>query len=168
VYKADGCITASYSATTQQGTNIGTIVMNGSKFRILSPEYKTWYNGKTQWTYSTVTDEVNITTPTQAELQTINPYAAAQSLRANFNVAQSKAKSGYCLVLTPKNKNNSFKSVTLLISPSFRLTNATFKTQNTKYEIKLTNYKTQTKQADSIFSFNKALVPEDTEIVDLR
>ena len=64
-----GGVTASYSITTPDGTSNGTIAMQGSKFRVISPEAKSWYDGKTQWSWSPLTSEVNITSPTTEELQ---------------------------------------------------------------------------------------------------
>ena len=103
-----GGITANYSITTAQGTSKGTLTMQGTKFRIISPEAKCWYDGKTQWSWSPVTEEVNVTSPTPDELQMTNPIAAVQHFKANFNLKRAKAKTAntYVIKLTPKKKDN--------------------------------------------------------------
>ncbi|MBQ5467166.1 MAG: hypothetical protein IIT60_07925, partial [Muribaculaceae bacterium] len=70
-FKASGTVSASYSMNGSKGT----IVMQGTKFRILANDVKSWFNGKTQWTYSDQTGEVNIIDPTSQELQMTNPLA---------------------------------------------------------------------------------------------
>ncbi|MDE5920349.1 MAG: hypothetical protein K2G82_01880, partial [Paramuribaculum sp.] len=37
------------------------IIMAGQRFRIESPGYATWFDGRTQWTYSASTGEVTVT-----------------------------------------------------------------------------------------------------------
>ena len=162
-FKAGGTISASYSMNGSKGT----IVMQGAKFRILADDIKSWFNGKTQWTYSDQTGEVNIVDPTAQELQMTNPLAAAKSLKDAFNMTSLKAATGYAIKLTPKKKSN-VKSITLYISKAYVLTAADYVTTNGTYKLKLTNYKTKQSYPASTFVFDKKLVPAGTEVVDLR
>jgi outer membrane lipoprotein-sorting protein len=52
----------------------GTISIKGRMFHATTPVAAMWFDGKTQWTYMKKNDEVNVTTPTEAQLQAINPY----------------------------------------------------------------------------------------------
>ena len=79
-YKNVKGISASYVVTSSQGSNSGKIEMKGNKFRITSPDLMCWYDGTTQWAYSTSTGEVNVTEPTAEEMQMSNPYAALASM----------------------------------------------------------------------------------------
>ena len=162
-FKAGGTISASYSMNGSKGT----IVMQGAKFRILANDVKSWFNGKTQWTYSDQTGEVNIVDPTAQELQMTNPLAAAKSLKDAFSMTSLKAATGYAIKLTPKKKGN-VKSITLYISKAYVLTAADYVTNNGTYNLKLTNYKTKQNYPASTFVFDKKLVPAGTEVVDLR
>ena len=162
-FKAGGTISASYSMNGSKGT----IVMQGAKFRILANDVKSWFNGKTQWTYSDQTGEVNIVDPTAQELQMTNPLAAAKSLKDAFSMTSLKAATGYAIKLTPKKKSN-VKSITLYISKAYVLTAADYVTNNGTYNFKLTNYKTKQNYPASTFVFDKKLVPAGTEVVDLR
>ena len=87
---AGGGVTASYSVTSSQGTSKGNIAMQGNKFRIISADAKCWYDGKTQWSWSPMTSEVNITTPDVSELQMTNPVAAAAHLRDQAHAQEER------------------------------------------------------------------------------
>lgn len=162
-FKASGTVSASYSMNGSKGT----IVMQGTKFRILANDVKSWFNGKTQWTYSDQTGEVNIIDPTLQELQMTNPLAAAKSLKEAFTMTSVQGKTGYTLKLTPKKKSN-VKSITLYVSKAYILTAADYVTTNGTYKLRLSNYKTKQRYPASTFVFDKKLVPAGTEVVDLR
>ena len=166
-----GGVTASYSVTTAQGTSSGSLSMQGSKFRIISPEAKCWYDGKTQWSWSPVTSEVNITSPTTDELQLTNPIAAVQHFKANFNMKRAKAKTAktYVIKLTPKKKKDNIKTLWLYFDEnSSLLRTARFEmSDKSVYTIKITNYKHKSLPA-STFTFDKSQVPAGTQVVDLR
>ncbi len=105
--KAGGNIQASYAITGSQGRSSGTITMSGAKFRLLSNDMKCWYNGSAMWTYSVATGEVNITTPTQQDLQMTNPMAAAEGFKRNFHMWKAKGQipGNYAIKLMPKSKS---------------------------------------------------------------
>ena len=168
---ASGGVTANYSITTDQGTSNGTIAMQGKKFRIISPEAKCWYDGKTQWSWSPVTSEVNITEPSTDELQMTNPIAAVQHFKANFNMKRAKAKTAktYVIKLTPKKKKDNIKTLWLYFDETTSLLRtARFEmSDKSVYIIKITDYKHKS-LSSSTFAFDKSLVPAGTQVVDLR
>jgi outer membrane lipoprotein-sorting protein len=165
-----GGVTANYSITTAQGTSNGTLTMQGTKFRIISPEAKCWYDGKTQWSWSPVTEEVNVTSPTPDELQMTNPIAAVQHFKANFNLKRAKAKTAntYVIKLTPKKKDN-IKTLWLYFDETTSLLRtARFEMKDKSvYTIKITGYKHKSLPS-STFTFDKSQVPAGSPIVDLR
>ena len=165
-----GSMTANYSITTPQGTSNGNIAMQGNKFRVISPEAKCWFDGKTQWSWSPVTSEVNITAPTADELQMTNPIAAVQHFKKDFNMKKAKAKTANTQVikLTPKKKDN-VKTLWLYFDEKTSLLRtARFEmSDKSVYIIKITDYKHKSLPA-STFTFDKSQVPADTQIVDLR
>ncbi len=166
-----GGVTANYSVETHQGTSKGNIAMQGNKFRIISPEAKSWYDGKTQWSWSPVTGEVNITAPTPDELQMSNPVAAAQHFKANFNMKRAKAKTAktYAIKLTPKAKKDAIKTLWLYFDEATSLLRtARFEmSDKSVYIIRITDYKHKSLPS-STFSFDKSQVPAGTAVVDLR
>lgn len=165
-----GGVTANYSIMTAQGTSKGTLTMQGTKFRIISPEAKCWYDGKTQWSWSPVTEEVNVTSPTPDELQMTNPIAAVQHFKANFNLKRAKAKTAntYVIKLTPKKKDN-IKTLWLYFDETTSLLRtARFEMKDKSvYTIKITGYKHKSLPSNT-FTFDKSQVPAGSPIVDLR
>ena len=167
---ASGGVTADYSITTAQGTSKGTIAMQGTKFRVISPEAKCWYDGKTQWSWSPVTEEVNITSPTADELQLTNPLSAVQHFKASFNMKKARAKTANTQVikLTPKKKDN-IKTLWLYFDEKTSLLRTARFEMNDKsvYIIRITDYKHKALPATT-FTFDKSQVPAGTQVVDLR
>lgn len=165
-----GGVTANYSVTTPQGTSKGNIAMQGTKFRVISPEAKCWYDGKTQWSWSPVTGEVNITAPTADELQMTNPLSAVQHFKTNFNMKKAKAKTANTQVikLTPKKKDN-IKTLWLYFDEKTSLLRtARFEmSDKSVYTVRITDYKHKSLPA-STFTFDKSQVPAGTQVVDLR
>ena len=67
------------------GTVDGTIGLKGEKFVLECAGVKSWFDGKTLWSYIEDSEEVNISTPTPEELQSINPYAMLGIYKTGFN-----------------------------------------------------------------------------------
>lgn len=166
-----GSVSATYSVKSAQGTMSGNIIISGNKFRMLSKDVKCWFDGKTQWTYSTATDEVNVTTPTAAELSVSNPMAAAQSFKIQYNMwkASGQIPKHYAIMLKPKAKSD-IKQVYLYISEGTNLLhNAHFKMNDgSSFTITLTNYKHNVSTSASTFQYDASQVPAGTSVVDLR
>lgn len=170
--RASGTVSATYSVSSPQGSYSGTIVMSGSKFRMLSRPVKCWYDGRTQWSYSVATGEVNVTTPTAADLQMVNPYAAAQGFKTNFNMwkARTQVAGSYTIKLMPKKRKSNIKQILLYIANgSCQIKKARFEmTNGTATTVTISNYKTHVSYPASTFTFSKKMVPAGVQVVDLR
>ena len=73
----------------ETGSGSGTIYVKGDKFHIDSPQMKTWFDGKTQWSYLEGSNEVNVSHPTEAELQNINPYTFVNLYKQGYTYSLS-------------------------------------------------------------------------------
>ncbi len=172
-YRAANGISVNYIITTDQGQTSGNIAMRGEKFRMLSADLKCWYNGTLQWSYTPVTEEVNITQPTAEELQMVNPYSIISSFRQSFStqLLKSATASNHEVQMLPKNgKATDIKSVRLTINRTTSLpVKIIFELKDrSSVIVTLSNYKTQQNFPDNTFVFNKAMVPAGTPVVDLR
>ncbi|MFR9260330.1 MAG: LolA-like putative outer membrane lipoprotein chaperone [Bacteroides cellulosilyticus] len=49
-----------YAKGVLQGSSVGTIRLKGEKFLLDADGVKTWFDGRTQWSYLTNSDEVNV------------------------------------------------------------------------------------------------------------
>lgn len=79
-YQKAGGISLSFG-----GTQSGTLLLKGNKFYLESGGIQTWFDGKTQWSYVEQNEEVNVSTPTPEELQSVNPYALVTTYKKSFN-----------------------------------------------------------------------------------
>ncbi len=170
--KNAGAITLNYAVKGTQGNNSGAISLSGQRYALTSKEMKCWFDGKTLWTFSTATDEVNITTPTAGDLQMANPVAAANDFKANYNMwkAAGQIAGHYAIMLRPKKAGTNIDQVFLYINNSNHLPAKIHVKLNDKsaYTISLTNYKTHQNLPANTFTFDPAKVPAGTPVVDLR
>ena len=187
--KSRNAVSASYVVTSSQGSSRGTLVMSGKKFRVLASDIKCWYNGTTMWSYSPATDEVNITTPTAADLQMTNPYSVAQNFKSayiiskggnpysvaqNFKSAYIISKGGtgngtYTIRFTPKKKSNVKHLLVTVSTATWLITKAVIvETSGKQSTIAISNYNRNASATAATFEFNKSQVPAGTDIVDLR
>lgn len=95
----------SFTLTANGQTLKGVMTAAGRCFYIKSDggEYETWFDGKTQWTWSAATNEVNMTEPTPEEIMETNPFAIATEATKIYNVSLvGKDGPTVLLRLTPK------------------------------------------------------------------
>ena len=170
-YKNAKGISASYVVTSSQGSNSGKIEMKGNKFRITSADLMCWYDGTTQWSYSTTTREGNVTEPTAEEMQMSNPYVALASMKSSCRVykAFTQVPGFYTLKMVPKQKSSDIKQILLyVVNGTYRISKAFFEMNDgSTFTTKISNYKVVT-LSESTFTFDKTAVPAGTAVVDLR
>ena len=74
VSSRDG-VKADFTMTSAQyGNASGKIAVKGKMFHATTPMATMWFDGKTLWTYMSKNEEVNVTNPSEAQLQVLNPY----------------------------------------------------------------------------------------------
>ena len=154
-----------------EGTESGSIVMKGEKFYLHSGQIQSWYDGKTQWSYVADTEEVNISHPTQEELQGVNPYFILVNYQDNFNSSYKgmknlDGKQVHEIVLVPKGNDN--EQITLRISKlNYPIYIKVERNGKSVSEINVKSVQEQLQISDHVFHFNKSLYP-NAEIIDLR
>lgn len=164
----------SYSKGRLAGETNGTIQLKGAKFVFKTADAMTWFDGKTQWSYLPGSDEVNVSTPTEAELQSANPYALLQVYRHGFNyklgaIKNVRGKQVYEVILTATGKTQDTQRIVLYVTlnayqPVYILMEQRDKSRS---EITISGYQTGVKMADSAFVFDKKQYPR-AEVIDLR
>ena len=164
-----------YTDGKPEGESAGVIRLKGEKFRLEVPGNLTWFDGETQWTYVEENEEVNVSTPTDEELRSINPYTFIYMYREGFDcrLGEKKAQGGRIaqeVVLTATDPKQDLASVTLLIEAgTYRPLSIRLEQRGTKTvsEITVTAYRTGQRYADKDFTFNPSDYP-DAEVIDLR
>ena len=176
--KNSGGIEAVFEATAFKGTKetgsaSGTIKVKGNKFKIESNSLTTWFDGKTQWTLLAGSDEVNVSTPTAAELQAINPYSFINIYKKGYTATLAKAsyegKSVHEVRLVTTSKNSNMPKILLTIDPT-TLMPLSVRFKNAKGDwtrIRVRSIKTGRKFADAVFTFDAKQHP-GIEVIDLR
>ena len=158
---------ASFSMSGKYGKASGTIAIKGRKFHARTGQAIVWFDGKTEWTYMKNTDEVNITTPTEAQQQAMNPYQFINIYKNGFNLGVKTIGSNYQVHLTAKDKKRSIQEMYILINKStYKPLQVKMRQANGWTTINISQFKA-TNISDATFIFNAKNYP-DAEIIDLR
>lgn len=164
-------LSANYEISADGEHSSGTLVMSGDKFHLSSDQVMAWYDGKTQWSYSSDTNEVNIVEPTPEELVAINPFVIISSFKKAYTPTLLKSQTGtYKIRLTPiSGKGAQITNAVLTLDARTYLPSNISITLDTgnKLDIKVKSIKTGINYPHSTFVFNKKQLPK-AEIVDLR
>ena len=148
----------------------GSLVICGNCFSLASPQMSTWFDGKTQWTYTSQIGEVNMIEPTQDELQQVNPFAIISSFSTAYNAKLTATTNGvYTIALTAKKKGSDIKSATLKISSSTLLPTSIklMLSNNQQISIAISQVTPGKKLPVSAFRFDPKKYP-GIQVVDLR
>lgn len=152
---------------TKMGTTNGSIAIKGNKFNAHTDAATIWFDGKTQWTYMKKTQEVNITTPTQAQQMQMNPYTFIHIYKTGYTATASTSGSSYELHLTAQNKKRTIQEMYITVDKkSYVPTRVKMRQGSTWSTITVRNFKTKN-LANSVFTFNSKDFPQ-AEVVDLR
>lgn len=148
--------------------------MKGEKFLLDADGVKTWFDGRTQWSYLTNSDEVNISEPTPEELQSINPYALLSIYKQGYHMKLGKAdtyggKPAYEVILTASNRKQDLQCVIIYVTKDTLQPLCISMTQKggNSVAIRITSYKTGESYNDNLFTFDKKVYPT-AEVIDLR
>lgn len=161
-----GGASASFTMSGKYGNTSGTISIKGNKFNARTSQAVVWFDGKTQWTYMKKSEEVNISTPTEAQQQSMNPYKFINIYKSGFNLGMKTVSDGWQVHLTAKNSARTIKEMYITINKSYQPTVIKMRQSNGWTIIKVSNFKAKN-LSDAIFRFNAKDYPH-AEIIDLR
>lgn len=156
-----------FKVTGSMGNTSGTIAIKGRKFHATTPQAIVWFDGKTQWTYMKNNDEVNVTTPTESQLQAINPYNFINLYKNGYDATLNSSGKDYVVHLTASTKNKKIRELFITVNKSSNTPTQVKLLQGTKWTIfDISDLKKQS-VPDSQFRFNAKDFPQ-AEIIDLR
>lgn len=158
--------TADFVMSGKYGNAAGTISIKGNKFVANTPQAKMWYDGKTQWTYMTSTEEVNVSTPTEAQQQTMNPYRFINLYNMGYSMTKKDVKNGYEVYLKATNPKRTITEMYITVNNQFVPTNVKMKTAKGWTNINISNFR-KVSLPDKAFRFNAKDYPK-AEVIDLR
>ena len=163
-----GGASASFTLSAPKiGTVSGTISIKGNMFQATTSKAIVWYNGKTQWSYLKSTDEVNITTPSEAKRMKMNPYTFITMYKSGYKMSLSSSGNNHVVHLTAQNKQRSVKEMYVTVNKTTHIpVQVRMLEGGTWTTINISNFKAK-KLHDSVFTFNSKDYP-NAEIIDLR
>ena len=114
-----GGASANFTVSGKYGNSSGTISIKGNKFNARTPQAVVWYDGKTQWTYMKKSQEVNISTPTEAQQQSMNPYKFINIYKNGFKLGVKNVSGGWQVHLYATNQKRTIKEMYVTIGKNY-------------------------------------------------
>ena len=149
------------------GSTTGTIAIKGNKFHARTPQAIVWFDGKTQWSYMKSTEEVNVTTPNEAQQIAMNPYQFINIYKKGYKLGMTTTANAYNVHLTAQNTSRSAQELYITIDKkTYRPTQVKMREGKTWTTIAISNFQAKD-QADGVFVFRSKDFP-DAEVIDLR
>lgn len=151
----------------------GTIALKGAKFRLEADGIVTWFDGKTQWTYVKANEEVNISEPTQEELEQLNPYAFIHLYKKGYSskmgqTTQLNGKPVYEVdLLAEKQRQQIWQVVLIVHQQTYQPLQIKVRPKNGQWFILNISQLKQKSLQDSYFTFQPKDAP-GAEMIDLR
>ena len=164
---AQSGVKANFKMTTANGSSSGTIAIKGKKFYATTPQAKVWFDGKTQWTYLKNNDEVNVSNPTEAQLQAINPYNFINLYKHGYSYTMNTAGNDYVIHLTASNADRKIKELFISVNKKTYQPKQVKMLQGKKWTTFDINSIKKESIPDSQFRFNAKDFPK-AEVIDLR
>lgn len=157
---------ANFSMSGKYGNSSGTIAIKGNKFCARTGQAIVWYDGKTQWTYLKKSQEVNISTPTEAQQQSMNPYKFINIYKNGFKLSMKNVSGGWQVHLYANNQGRTIKEMYITIDKNYHPKEVKMRQSNGWSTIKVSNFQAKS-ISDSAFRFNSKDYP-NAEVIDLR
>lgn len=161
-----GGAVANFSISGKYGNSSGTIAIKENKFNAKTPQAIVWYDGKTQWTYMKKNQEVNVSTPTEAQQQSMNPYKFISIYKNGFKLGMKNVSEGWQIHLYATNQKRTIKEMYIVVGKNYLPKTIRMRQSNGWTTIKVTNFKAKN-LADTMFRFNAKDFP-NAEVIDLR
>lgn len=158
---------ADFKASLTQGTITGTIAVKGNKFMATTQHTKVWFDGKTQWTYMTRNDEVNVSNPKDSEIQSLNPYNFINLYKKGYKSTMRKNGGNYVIHLTADSKAQKVKELFVTVDSKTNTLTQVKLLQGKKWMVFDVSNLKQEALPDAYFRFNAKDFPT-AEVIDLR
>lgn len=171
---ADFTVNISNKKSKQSDSYNGKVWMKGRKFKYSSPDAEMWFDGRNQWVMNNGTDEVNLSNPSESELEAINPSVLFQIYNKGYvcKYAGEKSVKGKMIEtvdLIPSKTKTDVSRITVQIDKkSHTLVSIFIQNKNQiNQQILIQNYRSGLSHPDNLFVFNKKQYPK-AEVIDLR
>lgn len=162
-----GGASASFTYSGANGSADGTITIKGNMFKAVMSQATIWYDGKTQWTYVKSTEEVNISTPSDTQQQSMNPYNFINLYKKGYDLTSKKSGNNHEVHLTAQTgSGRKIKEMYVIINANYQPVKVKMLTDKGWSTITVSGFKTGN-YADTVFRFDAKAYP-NAEVIDLR
>ena len=160
-------VKANFRMTGGIGFASGTILIKGKKFHATTPKAIVWFDGKTKRTYMKDNEEANVSNPTEAQLQAINPYNFINLYKNGYTSTLNTTGNAYVVHLTSTAKDKKIKELFVTIDKKSYHPTQVKLLQGKSWTIFDISDLSKSEIADSQFRFNAKDFPK-AEVIDLR
>lgn len=162
-----GGAAANFSITGGEvGRTSGSIIIKGNKFKAITPETTIWFDGKTQWAYMKSTNEVNVSTPSEAKRLSMNPYAFITMYKNGYHMSMKTTAAVYIVHLQAIHPARSMQEFYVTISKTFYPQQIKMLQGKKWVTINISSFRAAS-HPNSYFRFRHSDAPS-AEVVDLR
>ncbi|WP_315332412.1 LolA-like putative outer membrane lipoprotein chaperone [Prevotella nigrescens] len=162
-----GGAAANFSITGGEvGRTSGSIIIKGNKFKAITPETTIWFDGKTQWAYMKSTNEVNVSTPSEAKRLSMNPYAFITMYKNGYHMSMKTTAAAYIVRLQAIHPARSMQEFYVTISKTFYPQQIKMLQGKKWVTINISSFRAAS-HPNSYFRFRHSDAPS-AEVVDLR
>ena len=162
-----GGAAANFSITGGEvGRTSGSIIIKGNKFNAITPEATIWFDGKTQWAYMKSTNEVNVSTPSEAKRLSMNPYAFITMYKNGYHMSMKTTAAAYIVHLQAIHPARSMQEFYVTISKTFYPQQIKMLQGKKWVTINISSFRAAS-HPNSYFRFRHSDAPS-AEVVDLR
>ena len=164
--RSSECLHVAYTATVDGHSRQGSLTMQGQMFTISADGMISWFDGKTQWTYSRQIGEVNVVTPTPDELQQINPLSLIRSFSTAYTATSLSADR---VLLTPRSAKGDIRKAEITFDMSTLYPRSVSLTMSNRQivTVKIDRVTASKALPAKNFRFDPAAFP-NVQVVDLR
>ncbi|MCD8184210.1 MAG: hypothetical protein LUE99_15290 [Bacteroides sp.] len=174
-FRQAGGVKIAFTVRVPEGSSKGIIYLKGDKFRLDLEGVTTWFDGKSQWSYLSSSDEVNVSEPTPEELQSLNPYAWLSLYNQGYSLKLDKAgnasdDTAYKIVMTATKRTQDMLCIILYVDKkTLRPLKISMVQRGSKdaVVVAINSYQPGQNYPDAFFVFDKKDYPT-AEVVDLR
>lgn len=159
-------ITCDFTLKGGQMNDNGSISIKDRKFQVTTPDVIIWFDGKTQWTYMKKNDEVNVATPSESEIQAINPYNFIYMYKKGYKYTMTKKGGSYEIHLTSTAQKGLREMYVTVNQKTYIPSQIRIRHKKGWNTIDIRNFKKAT-LSDGQFRFNAKDFPS-AEVIDLR
>ena len=161
-------VQASFSMESAQYSKVkGTIAVKGRMFRATTDVAVMWFDGKTQWTYLKKNSEVSVTTPTETQIEALNPYNFINMYKQGFKYTMTTSAQSYNVHLTATDAKRKIQELFITIDKKTYAPSEVKLLQGTKWTTFTITGLKKANLSDDAFRFNRKEYP-NAEVIDLR